>query len=273
MNSIHSNCCFRSSKYSFKMYRFCFYIPPKKLLFISALFVSLFIYHCIVFNFQSIAPPMNNYRNENRQTTFSDRDASQISKVIQYWNGKRLFQSFPGTDNYIEFSTKHFHLNSSVKRNFNSLLIDISAYHYPINIPKCSSHHNVFVGIFTAPGYFEKRKMIRQTWSHNLNSSYVFAFLVGLTKDAQIQRKIEEESVEHGDIIQINFIDDYKNLTLKVVGLFNWLNDYCPQISYLMKCDDDVYVNVLNLSDFIEKSRQKNRSFMGLSITIFRNVI
>ena len=41
-------------------------------------------------------------------------------------------------------------------------------------------------------------------------------------------------------------IDSYWNLTLKDVAILN-LNINCPQIPFIFKCDDDVYVNAYNL--------------------------
>ena len=42
-------------------------------------------------------------------------------------------------------------------------------------------------------------------------------------------------------------IDSYWNLTLKDVAILNWLNINCPQIPFIFKSDDDVYVNAHNL--------------------------
>ncbi len=39
-------------------------------------------------------------------------------------------------------------------------------------------------------------------------------------------------------------LDFYRNLTLKMAGLFNWINSNCPKIDFVLKMDDDMYVNV-----------------------------
>jgi len=62
--------------------------------------------------------------------------------------------------------------------------------------------------------------------------------------------------------IQVNMVDQYRNLTLKVVALFNWMNENCPHARYLLKCDDDVYVNVHTLVNLI-------RSLPGDEIAIY----
>ena len=79
-----------------------------------------------------------------------------------------------------------------------------------------------------------------------------YAFVLGQTDNKKDQERIKKESDEFGDILQIEMKDDYYNLTLKVVGLFNWLNTSCYQPNFVLKIDDDVYVNVRNLIDVIK---------------------
>ncbi len=220
---------------------------------IFALLLSFFVYQCVILKVQTDLSLMDN----NTQVA-SDEDI--FSEMTQYWDGK----PFPGVYYYTEYSTERFKLYSSIiQRDYEPLLIDIAAYRYPLNVPKCLSNQDVFVAVISAPGYFEKRQTIRETWLRHLNSSYALAFVVGLTTNATIQGRIEEENMEHGDIIQINFLDHYHNLTLKAVGLLNWINLNCPRISYVLKCDDDVYVNVPNLSDFLGTVPSKELAIYG----------
>ncbi|XP_055615968.1 uncharacterized protein LOC129762027 [Toxorhynchites rutilus septentrionalis] len=63
-----------------------------------------------------------------------------------------------------------------------------------------------------------------------------------------LQERILNESEVHGDIIQESFIDSYNNLTLKTIMLLKWVNNNCDgRVKYIMKCDDDTFVNVPNL--------------------------
>ena len=186
--------------------------------------------------------------------------SQQLSNMIEFWDGK----PFAGADNYIQYQTQRFYLNSSFKRDYEPFLIDIPAYRYPISVPKCLDNQGAFIAVISAADNFEKRETIRQTWLRLLNSSYTgFAFVVALTGDAAIQRGIDKESKEHGDIIQINFKDHYYNMTLKAIGLLNWVSINCPKISYLLKCDDDVYVNLPNFSAFLNNVPSKELAIYG----------
>ncbi|XP_039451236.1 beta-1,3-galactosyltransferase 2-like [Culex pipiens pallens] len=62
------------------------------------------------------------------------------------------------------------------------------------------------------------------------------------------QRRLLNESEVYGDIIQESFIDSYNNLTLKTIMMLKWVNNNCDgRVKYIMKCDDDTFVNVPNL--------------------------
>lgn len=73
-------------------------------------------------------------------------------------------------------------------------------------------------------------------------------FLIGQTMDNDTQIRITNESEEYGDIIQESFLDSYNNLTVKTIMMLKWMNINCiDKVKYLMKCDDDTFVNVPNL--------------------------
>ena len=38
------------------------------------------------------------------------------------------------------------------------------------------------------------------------------------------------ESARYGDIVQTDFLDSYRNLTLKAVSWMRWVVAHCPQI-------------------------------------------
>ena len=54
--------------------------------------------------------------------------------------------------------------------------------------------------------------------------------------------------------MQERFIDSYYNLTVKSLMLVKWVTQNCVRFSYVLKADDDVFVNVKNLLDIIMRS-------------------
>uniref|UniRef100_A0A182Q2V5 Hexosyltransferase n=1 Tax=Anopheles farauti TaxID=69004 RepID=A0A182Q2V5_9DIPT len=64
----------------------------------------------------------------------------------------------------------------------------------------------------------------------------------------ETQLRIMNESEVYGDIIQESFIDSYNNLTLKTIMMLKWVTNNCDgKVKFIMKCDDDTFVNVPNL--------------------------
>jgi beta-1,3-galactosyltransferase 1 len=68
-----------------------------------------------------------------------------------------------------------------------------------------------------------------------------------------LQKHVEEESNEFSDIIIEDFVDTYNNLTIKTLMLLKWVKNNCNSTGYVMKTDDDVYINVKNLAVFVNR--------------------
>ena len=114
----------------------------------------------------------------------------------------------------------------------------------------------------SAPGNTERRDLMRQTWGNARllkdHSSRV-VFLVGLPKDNATQENLRTEFAQHGDIVQGNFHDDYRNLTLKGIMGLKWISTYCAQAQYALKSDDDAFVNIFGVMGVMEKYADKNK--------------
>ncbi|XP_052098686.1 beta-1,3-galactosyltransferase brn-like [Mytilus californianus] len=104
---------------------------------------------------------------------------------------------------------------------------------------------------------------IRATWGNLTNTSIHIAFLLGYSR--LVQSFIKMEYNVHKDLIQEDFIDRYRNNTLKTIMGFNWAASYCRQAKFVLFVDDDYYVNIPNLINLIENIRKsKNQNvFIG----------
>lgn len=144
----------------------------------------------------------------------------------------------------------------SLRPDFGIVLNDVRSFNYTLSVPPCrpaTSNMSMFIAITSKPRNFEKRQMIRQTWlghresySHQLDVVGI-AFLLGLTDDPDTGKAVALEHETHGDVLQVDMIDNYYNLSLKDAGLFNWLDEYCNSVDFFLRMDDDVYVNFNNL--------------------------
>uniref|UniRef100_A0A3Q2QSC8 Hexosyltransferase n=1 Tax=Fundulus heteroclitus TaxID=8078 RepID=A0A3Q2QSC8_FUNHE len=103
--------------------------------------------------------------------------------------------------------------------------------------------------IATEARQVEARNAIRQTWGNESvfpSLGFIRLFLLGKKEGEQgllQQKMLESESRRHHDIIQQDFLDSYKNLTIKTLMGMNWVAMHCPKASYVMKTDSDMFVN------------------------------
>ncbi|KAG7223612.1 hypothetical protein INR49_028505 [Caranx melampygus] len=88
-----------------------------------------------------------------------------------------------------------------------------------------------------APHNREARDIIRNTWGK--------------------ETTVVQESQEHRDILQSNFVDSYMNLTIKTMVMFEWLRSHCPNTSYAMKIDSDIFLNVHKLVEMLLNAPQQ----------------
>ena len=105
--------------------------------------------------------------------------------------------------------------------------------------------------IHTAPSHYKRRMVIRETWG---NPKYYpdvkvrVVFVMGKTFDKEeVQSSLEYEAEQYGDIVQEDFLDSYKNLTYKGIGALKWISNYCPHAKFVLKADDDIFVNTFTL--------------------------
>ncbi|XP_031752040.1 beta-1,3-galactosyltransferase 5 [Xenopus tropicalis] len=112
----------------------------------------------------------------------------------------------------------------------------------------------------------EERNVIRQTWGKErligdkLVSTY---FLLGAGTNPRLQEELTGESNTYNDIIQRDFIDTYYNLTLKTIMGIEWICTHCPQTTFVMKTDTDMFVNPLYLVELLVKKNQTTNLFTG----------
>ncbi|XP_037773884.1 beta-1,3-galactosyltransferase 5-like, partial [Penaeus monodon] len=79
-------------------------------------------------------------------------------------------------------------------------------------------------------------------------------FLLGNPRDSRIQTQVVEESRTYGDILQEDFVDSYMNLTIKSVMGLKWSSTHCPQARFLMKTDDDMFINISSLLTYLQEA-------------------
>lgn len=129
-------------------------------------------------------------------------------------------------------------------------LMDVSGFEFKI-INVCNNTSPLLlVLIHTSPTNYAKRKTIRDTWGQSTDNVKIM-FMLGVVRNDTIMNSLVEENSRHKDLVQGNFLDTYRNMTYKHVMVFKYAIYHCPRAKYILKTDDDVFVNMPRMIDFL----------------------
>ncbi|XP_067309239.1 beta-1,3-galactosyltransferase 2-like [Pseudorasbora parva] len=125
--------------------------------------------------------------------------------------------------------------------------LKVEPYEYILNEPNACLLQAPFLVLLIAvePKKSEARDAIRKTWGNESiagDLGFIRLFFLGVNNNIE-RKKIEDESRQHHDIIQQDYMDTYNNLTLKTLMGMYWITKYCPEAKYVMKTDADMFVN------------------------------
>lgn len=130
--------------------------------------------------------------------------------------------------------------------------------------PELGRDVKLLIAITSAPSHDSARMAIRETWGHFASRKDVsIAFILGSISNDSINSNIEKEQDLYGDIIRGKFRDTYDNLTLKTISMLEWVDNYCPKAAFVLKTDDDMFINVSRLLAFIAKHNPEQRTVYG----------
>lgn len=125
---------------------------------------------------------------------------------------------------------------------------------------------DVLILITTAHAHYSRREALRTTWltGTKYNKGNVrYAFLLGLSENQTENSQIKKENDIYHDILQEDFVDSYKNLTVKTIMGLKWAKTRCDHAWYLLKSDDDVYINIPGLLKSLRKHSKGLLSAIG----------
>ncbi|KAL5282030.1 hypothetical protein ACFFRR_005351 [Megaselia abdita] len=218
------------------------------------------------------------------QNSFSalNRNSSQVEKIIKI-NNFNLVTTTTSTTKAIQEKNKKYDLLPIIKKTdplkgiptkhiyekghlgFNQQnLCPLSSFNGldPVILPQIK----LFIFVTSAPSHFDARLAIRQTWGNYANRRDIsVAYLLGQSRNSTIEDKLDNENELYGDLIRGNFIDSYNNLTLKTISMLEWLDKNCnnPLPKFILKTDDDMFINVPKLLLFIDKHSTEKKTIYG----------
>lgn len=138
---------------------------------------------------------------------------------------------------------------------------------------KCQGPVHLLVVVKSVITQHDRREAIRRTWGTERASAgpglgaVRTLFLLGTASKreerAHYQQLLTYEDRLYGDILQWDFLDSFFNLTLKETHFLKWLHIYCPNVHFIFKGDDDVFVHPDNLLEFLLDRQPQEDLFVG----------
>jgi len=106
----------------------------------------------------------------------------------------------------------------------------------------------LMIVVHSAVGNRAQRDAIRNTWyrtiHHFTDVRIILIFLVGSDQDQGLMTNVVAEGTVYRDLVVFDMIDTYRNLSLKSLLGLHWVNEFCAETRFVLKVDDDVYVNL-----------------------------
>ncbi|XP_047944493.1 probable beta-1,3-galactosyltransferase 2 [Salvia hispanica] len=128
------------------------------------------------------------------------------------------------------------------------------------------------VGVNTAFSSRKRRDSVRATWmpqgdkrrALEAEKGIVVRFVIGhsATLGGILDRAIEAEDQKHGDIMRLDHVEGYLELSAKTKAYFATAVSLWDA-EYYVKVDDDVHVNIATLGETLARHRRKPRVYIG----------
>ncbi|CAI9726177.1 beta-1,3-galactosyltransferase 5-like [Octopus vulgaris] len=207
---------------------------------------------------------------------------SKIVSVEQTTSSSRTFESLFKKINISSVNTTHSSKTITQKIFSNPTTVSIPKIYNPHPFyfrldanELCSRRDPPFL-LIVVPSihdHMDIRNAIRQTWAsvakghvwpgREVQETVKLAFLLGLHQFPERESLLIAESKKYGDIIQENFIDSYYNLSIKILMAMKWASHYCPGVNYILKADEDTFVNIPMLVEILRQPETPRHSIMG----------
>lgn len=158
---------------------------------------------------------------------------------------------------------------SRCEQSYKKAFIDSESYFIIDRSDACSENPLVVIIVASSINNWNLRGAIRQTWGGERFAKILF--LIGRSKNERTEDCAFAEEDKYSDIIMANFVDSYGNLSLKSVAMLRWVITHCPSIQFLVKADDDTFLNTPLLIRDLEKTAHR-RFIMGNVIALAKPV-
>ena len=152
---------------------------------------------------------------------------------------------------------------NTLPQRFQDFLLYMRCRAYPILINQphlCDDRPFLLLAIKSLAPHFDRRQAIRQSWGRAgnvANRTVVTVFLLGtislVDHFPDLSGMLNHEAERNRDLLQWDYRDSFFNLTLKETHFLEWFSQHCSNARYILKGDDDVFVNTQQIIHYLER--------------------
>ncbi|XP_076066185.1 uncharacterized protein LOC143039821 [Oratosquilla oratoria] len=102
-----------------------------------------------------------------------------------------------------------------------------------------------------------RRRIARETWATPglyKNTSIKTIFMVGTSSTLYYQRRLYLESKYFRDVVQVDFMDNNQNQTLKTLAALYWTHKFCSKAKWLVKTESNIFLNPFAIQNYLKNA-------------------
>jgi len=128
----------------------------------------------------------------------------------------------------------------------------------------CNEDEKLVLMVSSGPSNFVYRSKWRSAVSDLHSIKLVFLIAEARTVAQQADLVAEEE--KYRDIVQSSVPDGHRLLAYKILMGYVWTYNYCRDVPYVGKTDDNVELNIPELISVLSSRKDKNKQFIACSV-------
>ncbi|KAH0626047.1 hypothetical protein JD844_000750 [Phrynosoma platyrhinos] len=124
----------------------------------------------------------------------------------------------------------------------------------------------LLLAIKSHPASSNRRAVLRRTWAQPREAGGFrlrHVFLIATSPNTRHTNLVQQESHAIGDILMWDFVESHHNLSLKERCFLQWLHWHCQQAAYVFKGDDDLFVNIKALTEYLNQTPNASKFIHG----------
>ncbi|XP_008121748.2 beta-1,3-galactosyltransferase 5 [Anolis carolinensis] len=115
----------------------------------------------------------------------------------------------------------------------------------------------LLLAIKSHPASHSRRAVLRRTWARPRETGGFqlrHVFLMATDPHVKHSNLAWQESKAIGDILMWDFVESHHNLSLKERCFLQWMQRNCQQAAFVFKGDDDLFVNIEALTEYLHQT-------------------